>query len=326
LLVVRRNNLTGNHLKLIFAGTPAFAVPTLQALIDSQHEVLAVYTQPDRPAGRGRQLRASPVKQLAQANHLPVNQPQSLKDEETASELANFQPDLMIVVAYGLILPVNILQIPLHGCLNVHASLLPRWRGAAPIQRALLAGDTKTGVSIMQMDEGLDTGGVLKMSEIQLSADITAESLHDKLASLGAKALIETIDEIDQGSSRPAVLQNDSLATYAEKLTKAEAEIDWSLPADKILRVVKAFNPWPVAFTSWAGKNLRVWDACLADNDTGTKAGELVTLENNLPIISCGQGALMLLEVQPEGKKRMAADAFMNARKSDIKPGVVFGE
>ena len=313
-------------MKLIFAGTPEFAVPTLQALIDSQHEVLAVYTQPDRPAGRGRQMRASPIKQLAQANHLPVIQPPTLRDEEAIAVLSDFQPDLMIVVAYGLILPVSVLDIPKYGCLNVHASLLPRWRGAAPIQRALLAGDTKSGVSIMQMDVGLDTGDVLKMSEMQLSIGITAETLHDELAVLGANTLIGVIDEIGQENSPSASQQDNELATYAAKLSKAEAEIDWSMPAQQVLRLIKAFNPWPVAFTYWSGKTLRVWDARLVENTSGEHAGELISLENNLPIIGCGQGALVLLEVQPEGKKRMAADAYMNARKADIKPGAIFGK
>ena len=317
---------TESRLKIIFAGTPEFAVPTLRALIDSQHEVLAVYTQPDRPAGRGRKMRASPIKQLALDNHLPVIQPQTLRDEEAIAELSDYQPDLMIVVAYGLILPASLLDIPTYGCLNVHASLLPRWRGAAPIQRALLAGDTKSGVSIMQMDEGLDTGDVLKMAETSLSIDTTAETLHDELAVLGANTLMEVVDEIGQENSPSASQQDNELATYAAKLSKAEAEIDWSMPAQQVLRLIKAFNPWPVAFTSWSGKTLRVWDARLAENKSAEHAGELISLENNLPVIGCGQGALVLLEVQPEGKKRMAADAYMNARKADIKPGAIFGK
>jgi methionyl-tRNA formyltransferase len=271
-------------------------------------------------------MRASPIKQLALDNHLPVIQPQALRNEEAIAELSSYQPDLMIVVAYGLILPVSVLDIPTYGCLNVHASLLPRWRGAAPIQRALLAGDTKSGVSIMQMDEGLDTGNVLKMSETPLSIDTTAEALHDELAVLGANALIGVIDEIGQKNPPSASQQDNELATYAAKLSKAEAEIDWSMPAQQVLRLIKAFNPWPVAFTSWSGKTLRVWDARLAENKSAGHAGELISLENNLPVIGCGQGALVLLEVQPEGKKRMAADAYMNARKADIKPGVIFGK
>jgi len=312
-------------LKLIFAGTPEFAVPTLQRLIDSQHEVVAVYTQPDRPAGRGRKMRASPVKQLAEAKGIQVMQPQSLKDESAINELRRFQPGLMIVVAYGLILPAEVLAIPEHGCLNVHASLLPRWRGAAPIQRAILAGDTTSGVTIMQMDEGLDTGDMLKFLEVTISDDMTAEGLHDKLAILGGDALLEVVDSIEEGNGPPAVQQDEQQANYAAKLSKTEAEINWALPAPQVLRLIKAFNPWPVAFTSWSGKTLRIWDACIAGEGGTGAPGELVSIDHKLPVIACGDGALVLLEVQPEGKKRMPADAYMNARKADIKTGMVFG-
>ncbi|MCW8963004.1 MAG: methionyl-tRNA formyltransferase [Gammaproteobacteria bacterium] len=312
-------------MKLIFAGTPEFAVPTLQRLIDSQHEVVAVYTQPDRPAGRGQQMRASPVKQLAESNGILVVQPLSLRDESAINELRRFQPGLMIVVAYGLILPAEVLAIPLHGCLNVHASLLPRWRGAAPIQRAILAGDTKTGVTIMQMDEGLDTGDTLKFSEVTISDDMTAEGLHDELAILGGDALLEVVDSIEAGNCPPAVQQDEQQANYAAKLSKAEAEIDWTLPAPQVLRLIKAFNPWPVAFTSWSGKSLRIWDARIAEDSSAGNPGKLVSIDHKLPVIACGDGALVLLEVQPEGKKRMPANAYMNARQADIKTGMVFG-
>ena len=312
-------------MKLIFAGTPEFAVPTLQRLLDSQHEVVAVYTQPDRPAGRGRQLRASPVKQLAEASDIPVIQPQSLKDELAINELRRFQPELMIVVAYGLILPAEVLAIPIHGCLNVHASLLPRWRGAAPIQRAILAGDASSGVTIMQMDEGLDTGDMLKMSEVPIDAEMTAETLHDELAVLGANALLDVVDQIDRGSHPQAVQQDENQTSYAAKLSKSEAEINWALPAPQVLRLIKAFNPWPVAYTSWSGKTLRIWDARIIDEDIEANPGELASMDHKLPVIACGEGALVLLEVQPEGKKRMSADAYMNARKADIRTGMIFG-
>ena len=312
-------------MKLIFAGTPEFAVPTLQRLIDSRHEVVAVYTQPDRPAGRGRQMRASLVKQLAEAHDILVVQPQSLKDDTAINELRQFQPGLMIVVAYGLILPAEVLAIPLHGCLNVHASLLPRWRGAAPIQRTILAGDTRSGVTIMQMDEGLDTGDMLELSEVPVSVDMTAGVLHDELAELGARVLLEAVDDIDEGNTPQAMQQDGRQACYAAKLSKAEAEIDWALPAPQVLRLIKAFNPWPVAYTSISGKILRIWDACIAEEDVTGNPGELVALDNKRPVVACGEGALVLLEVQPEGKKRMLAEAYMNARKADIKTGITFG-
>ena len=313
-------------MKLIFAGTPAFATLTLQALLDSQHEMLAVYTQPDRPAGRGRQLRASPVKQLAEANIIPVFQPPSLKDEAAVNSLCDLQADLMVVVAYGLILPPGVLQIPTYGCLNVHASLLPRWRGAAPIQRAILAGDSITGVTVMQMDEGLDTGDMLCTAQVAIDNATTAEALHDELARLGAELLLTVVDSIDGGESPHAVRQDNAQVTYADKLSKAEAEINWALSAEGILRVVKAFNPWPVAYTRGFGKILRIWDAAIVEGENSAKPGELLAIDNNLPIIACGQGALRLLEVQPEGKKRMPATAYMNARKAELKPGVIFGQ
>jgi len=208
----------------------------------------------------------------------------------------------------------------------VHASLLPAWRGAAPIQRAIVAGDTKSGITIMQMDVGLDTGDMLKRSEVSIPTETTAQVLHDELAIIGANGLLEVIDEIASGHSPLAVPQDNHLASYAAKLSKAEAEIDWGLPAQQVLRLIKAFNPWPVAYTAWSGKKLRVWDARILGGNFEADPGELISVENNLPAIACGcGGALTLVEVQPEGKKRMPADAFMNARKADIKPGFVFG-
>lgn len=312
-------------MKLIFAGTPEFATPALQSLIDSsQHEIVAVYTQPDKPAGRGQRMRASPVKQLAEANGISVVQPRSLRNESAINELKRFQPDIMIVVAYGLVLPAAVLAIPVHGCLNVHASLLPRWRGAAPIQRAMLAGDEETGVTIMQMDQGLDTGGMLKLFRVRITDDMTAGALHDELAVLGASALLGVINKIDRGDHLQAVRQDDEQASYAAKLSKLEARINWVLPASQVLRSIKAFNPWPVAFTSWSGKVLRIWDARIAEENVTGDPGKLISVSNKRLLVVCGDGALVLLEVQPEGKKRMPARAYMNARKSDIKTGMIF--
>lgn len=313
-------------MKLIFAGTPEFAVPTLQTLLDSQHEVVAAYTQPDRPAGRGRSVRASPIKILAEQQGVPVIQPQTLKDELAAAELKGLHADLMVVVAYGLILPVNILEIPRFGCLNVHASLLPRWRGAAPIQRSILAGDTETGITIMQMDVGLDTGDMLKRETVRIMDETTAQELHDELASLGADALLQVVEALDRGEPPEPEQQDDTLATYAEKLNKQEAQINWNLPSREIMRQVKAFNPWPVSFTRQSGKTLRVWDACLSQASKNAQPGTLINIEDDQPVIACGSGALKLLEVQPEGKKRMPAKAYMNARKAELKPGLIFGQ
>jgi methionyl-tRNA formyltransferase len=270
-------------------------------------------------------MRASPVKQLAIASDIPVVQPQSLRDEQAIRQFRDYQVDLMIVVAYGLILPAELLAIPVHGCLNVHASLLPRWRGAAPIQRAILAADSETGITIMQMAEGLDTGDMLRRRSVPVAADMTAGMLHDELAQLGASLLLEVVNDIDKGNTPEPVAQDDSLATYAEKLVKSEAEIDWSISAEQVLRVIKAFNPWPVAYTHWAGRSLRVWDARLAQQEISAQPGEVVVIDQGVLVIACGSGALELLEVQPEGKKRMPVAAYMNARKDEIVNGVVFG-
>lgn len=301
-------------------------MPTLELLLQSDHEVVSVYTQPDRPAGRGRKLTASPIKLVAQKYHVNVLQPETLRSASAVSELVGLQPDMMIVVAYGLILPPEILSVPKHGCLNVHASLLPRWRGAAPIQRAILAGDKQTGVTIMQMDAGLDTGDMLKQSIVPISTETTARQLHDELAVRGAEDLMQVVEQF--GSEKPPVpqKQDDTVATYAEKLSKQEARIDWREAAEVVLRKIKAFNPWPVAHTSWQGKIFRIWDAEIASAERSAQPGELITATNGIPVIACGAGAIALLELQPEGKKRMTSQAFMNARKADIQPGIILGE
>lgn len=312
------------HLRIIYAGTPDFAVAGLQALIESSYEVVAVYTQPDRPAGRGRGLRESPVKQKAMEHNIPVYQPTTLKDTDVQDELRALNADLMVVAAYGLLLPAEVLSIPRLGCINIHASLLPRWRGAAPIQRAILAGDKKTGITIMQMDEGLDTGDMLAIASCEIAADDTGETLHNKLMALGAETLISTVSAIADADARGQRLerekQNEAEACYAPKLNKAEARIDWSLPADTILRAIRAYNAWPVAYCSYEKNNrmaiLRLWQAeaaansaDFADSEVGTVVAESAS---GIDVVT-GDGVLRITELQAEGKRKMSVSDFLNA-------------
>lgn len=304
-------------MKIIFAGTPEFSAVALQAVLASEHEILAVYTQPDRPAGRGRKLTASPVKALAVENNIPVYQPVSLKDEAAQKVLLALQADVMIVVAYGLILPKTVLQAPKYGCLNIHASILPRWRGAAPIQRAILAGDAQSGVTIMQMDEGLDTGDMLTIKRCDIEVEDTGSSLHDRLASMGAVALMHTLDDIDSGSLRPQA-QDDSLAIYAHKLDKKEAQIDWQQDAAAIVRKIQAFNSWPVAYTDYNGKSLRLWLARLIDCDAGRynkqQCGEVVAESPEGIDIVADNGIVRIMALQMPGKKRIMVKDFINGQ------------
>jgi methionyl-tRNA formyltransferase len=302
-------------LKVVFAGTPDFAAVALRALIDSRHQVIAVYTQPDRPAGRGRKLQASPVKKLAEENNIPVYQPESLKGDEQQQELKNLDADIMIVAAYGLILPQAVLDIPKMGCLNIHASLLPRWRGAAPIQRAILAGDSETGITIMQMNAGLDTGDMLSTTSCPINKAETGGSLHDKLAELGAHSLLTTLDDLQAGNLS-AVPQDDELATYAHKLDKQEAQLDWQQSAQQLHNQVRAFNPWPVAFFMIEDKAVRVWQTEVIDEQdtSGNLPGTVIRANKKGIDIACGQGALRLLQLQPPGKKPMDAASFLNGR------------
>jgi methionyl-tRNA formyltransferase len=298
-------------MKIVFAGTPEFAVPSLQMLLDNKHSVCAVYTQPDRPAGRGQKLHHSPVKQLALQANIPVLQPASLKNPDDLQQLAAFNADLVIVVAYGMILPQTVLDLPRLGCLNVHGSLLPRWRGAAPIQRALMAGDKKTGVTIMQITLKLDAGDMLHKEECLIEEDDTASDLHDKLSVLGAIGLSKVLVQL-KNSNLHAQTQNEDLVTYAEKLSKQEAMIDWSQPAHDIARKIRGLNAWPVAQTLYRGQVLRIWQA-QALNSTIQEAPGTVSASHKQMDVATGQGWLRILEVQLPGGKRLPIQAFLNA-------------
>ena len=308
-----------NHLRIIYAGTPDFSVAALQALIESSYDVVAVYTQPDRPAGRGRGLQVSPVKEKALEYNIPVYQPVSLKNEKAQRELIALKADLMIVTAYGLLLPTAVLEAPRLGCINIHASLLPRWRGAAPIQRAILAADKKTGITIMQMDQGLDTGDMLAVAECEIAADETGSSLHDKLMLLGAETLISILPAL-VGQSQNRTKQGDDAACYAAKLNKAEAKINWSLSAEEIQRAIRAYNSWPVAYCSYQKNNkpakLRLWqaqinvDTLLAED---TLPGKVFAESAQGIDVATGEGVLRITELQAEGKRRMSVADFLNA-------------
>lgn len=301
-------------MKIVFAGTPAFAVSSLRAAA-RHHEVVAVYTQPDRPAGRGRGLAPSPVKLEAIARGIPVFQPDSLKTPEAQQQLRDLAPDLMVVVAYGLILPKAVLTIPTHGCWNVHASLLPRWRGAAPIQRAIQAGDTETGVCLMQMEAGLDTGPVLLKQHIAIGPNDTGGQLHDRLAALGEQVLSDGLGLLRAGIKPIAQPQPEAGVTYAHKLDKAEARLDWAQDAHALARTVRAFNPWPIAEAMLAGERVRIHGAIALDDNQGKAPGTLLGASRDGIDIACGQGALRLRVLQREGGKAITAADYLNARR-----------
>ena len=305
-------------LRLAFAGTPEFAVPTLRALAASHHRLVGVYTQPDRPAGRGRALRASPVKELALALQLPLAQPARLRAESDWAPLAQWSCDALVVVAYGLILPPAVLALPRLGCINIHASLLPRWRGAAPIQRALLAGDAQTGVSIMQLDAGLDTGPVYAERIVPIGASTNAAQLAQALAALGAQTLLETLDALEHSQLRPQPQRAVGI-TLAPKIEKQESRIDWLRDAAHISRQVRAFNPWPVADTQWQQQQLRIWDAQdWSDQCVGLQPGEtpgcLIGLDEGRLLVRCGQGVLAITRLQLAGRRTVTAGEFAAGR------------
>ncbi len=298
-----------SSLRVVFAGTPDFAAISLQALIHSQHQVIQVLTQPDRPQGRGKKLVFSDTKQLALDNNIPVWQPQSLRDPKAVEQLKALQPDVLVVVAYGLIIPPEVLAIPQYGCLNVHGSLLPRWRGAAPIHRAIQAGDEETGATIMLMDEGLDTGPMLYKVSTPITAEDTGGSLYQRVAEQGAQALVKVLDNLEYYLAHQEA-QEDSQATYAHKLTKSEGALDWHASAQVLARQVRAFNPWPVAWAQLAGQTLRIWEASA---QTGQGApGEILHASAQGIEVACGEGSLLLQQLQLPGKKRLSAQEVLN--------------
>ncbi|WP_028024406.1 methionyl-tRNA formyltransferase [Enterovibrio calviensis] len=311
-------------LRIVFAGTPDFAARHMAALLSSHHDVVAVYSQPDRPAGRGKKLTASPVKMLALEHDIPVYQPASLKSEEAQQELAAIDADIMVVVAYGLLLPKAVLDTPRLGCINVHGSILPRWRGAAPIQRAIWAGDEETGVTIMQMDEGLDTGDMLKIATLSIDAKETSATLYERLAELGPDALVDCLDDIAAGRN-VAEKQNDEQANYAKKLSKEEALVDWTLSAIELERCIRAFNPWPMSYFSLTANdtehNIKVWSADVDAEQSDKAPGTILSADKTGIRVATGDGVLRLTSLQPPGKKAMSAADMLNSRRDWFEPG-----
>ena len=298
-------------MKLIFAGTPQFSVPTLQALINSEHDIVAVYTQPDKPAGRGQKLQASPVKLLAQQHNLNICQPKTLRDIDEQNYLSTWQADAMIVIAYGLILPKAVLEAPRFGCINVHASLLPRWRGAAPIQRAILAGDHETGITIMQMDTGLDTGAMLYKVNCPILATDTTQSLHDRLAHLGAEALINTLNQFEKITPTP---QDETQSCYAKKISKEEAQINWQLSATELDSMVRGFNPWPIAYTYLNEHAIRIWQTQVINQITPAIPGTIIYTDKNSIDVATGKNILRLLQIQLPGSRCLPVKDILNAK------------
>lgn len=309
-----------DSLRIIFAGTPDFAARHLDALLSSQHQIVGVFTQPDRPAGRGNKLTPSPVKVLAEQHSLPVFQPVSLRPEDNQKLVSDLNADVMVVVAYGLILPKAVLDMPRLGCINVHGSLLPRWRGAAPIQRALWAGDAETGVTIMQMDVGLDTGDMLHKVSCPITAQDTSATLYDKLAEMGPQGLLATLAELANGTATPEK-QDEALVTYAEKLSKEEARLNWTLSAAQLERCVRAFNPWPVSFFMIDGQPVKVWQSQAIVAEQNQAPGTIISADKHGIAVATTEGALLMTQLQPSGKKSMSAQDLLNSRREWFIPG-----
>ena len=309
-----------DSLRIIFAGTPDFAARHLNALLSSEHQIVGVFTQPDRPAGRGKKLMPSPVKVLAEEKGIPVFQPVSLRPQENQQLVADLQADIMVVVAYGLILPKAVLEMPRLGCLNVHGSLLPRWRGAAPIQRALWAGDRETGVTIMQMDVGLDTGDMLYKLSCPITAEDTSATLYDKLAQLGPQGLLATLTHIATGTATREV-QDEEQVTYAEKLSKEEALLDWSLSAAQLERCIRAFNPWPMSYFVIDDQPVKVWKASVINTQAKAEPGTIIEANKQGIQVATAQGILNLESLQPAGKKAMNTQDLLNSRREWFTPG-----
>lgn len=310
-------------LRVVFAGTPDFAALSLKALVNSQHQVIQVITQPDRPQGRGKKVVFSDTKELALANGIPVWQPQSLRNENVIAQLTALKPDVLVVVAYGLIIPPEVLAIPTYGCLNVHGSLLPRWRGAAPIHRAIQAGDKETGATIMLMDEGLDTGPMLYKVTTPIADDDTGGTLYQRVAEQGAKALVHVLDDLVRFIANQEV-QDDAGATYAHKLTKAEGALDWEQPAELLARQVRAFNPWPVAWAQLKDNIIRVWAAEALANKGAP--GEILTANEQGIEVACGEGSLLITSLQMPGKKRLTAQEVLNGHGALFAVGKQFDD
>lgn len=311
-------------LKIVFAGTPDFAASHLRALLDAQHQIIAVYTQPDRPSGRGKKLHPSPVKQIATAAKIPVYQPLSLRDAQAQDELSSLSADLMVVVAYGQILPPLVLTTPRFGCINVHASLLPRWRGAAPIQRAIEAGDPESGVTIMQMDEGLDTGNMLATAHCPIGDQTNAAQLHDELAAVGIPALLEVLKNLPQHLAQGKA-QDDNLATYAAKILKPEAKINWREDAELISRKVRAFNPFPICFSHCGDERLKIHAATAQHASTGDLPGTIIRADASGIVVTCGRGQLSIQTLQLPGGKALSAGQILNAKRDQFAPGIILG-
>ncbi|WP_250656083.1 methionyl-tRNA formyltransferase [Alkalimarinus coralli] len=311
-----------SSLRIIFAGTPDFAASALAALIAKGYNIVATYTQPDRPAGRGKKLHKSPVKELAEQHNIPVYQPLNFKDDADRQALKALDADLMIVAAYGIILPKAVLDTPKRGCINIHASLLPRWRGAAPIQRAIQTGDSETGITIMQMDEGLDTGNMLWVKKTPITQDDNGGSLHDRLADLGAEAMLEALERLDS-SELQNEQQNDQQACYAHKLSKTDAQIDWSQDAKSIQLTIRAFNPWPVAYSVEAGERIRIFEASLVESTGSQIPGTVISKSRDGVVIACGEGAINITKLQLPGAKAMSVSDFVNGGKAMLEVGTV---